>query len=178
MIALAMWYYSKNGMQLGPLSTEELSGKARGGEVSPSDLVWKEGMPDWKPLAQVPEFQSTGGFSNPPPVGMGSVPIPQPTPYPASQVAGTIPNYLWQSIVATVVGALTCWLIAMPLGIVAIVYAAKVEGLQARGDLAGATTASKSAKVWMIASFSTLALCLLLGIAIFAMLVATGELNK
>lgn len=52
-----------------------------------------------------------------------------------------IPNYLWQSIVATV-------LCCMPFGVVGIVFAAKVDGLVARGDLAGAQAASKSAKTW------------------------------
>ena len=52
-----------------------------------------------------------------------------------------VPNYLWQSIVVTI---LCCW----PLGIPAIVYAAKVDGLSARGDIQGAMSASASAKRW------------------------------
>ena len=161
-----MWYYSKNGMQLGPLSTEELSGKARGGEVSPSDLVWKEGMPDWKPLAQVPEFQSTGGFSNPSPIGMGSIPMQQPPMYPAGYAPGSVPNYLWQSIVVTV-------LCCLPFGVVSIVYAAKVDSLLIRGDIVGATAASKSAKNWAIAGLASGALGI--GIyLIFVVFIAAG----
>jgi len=91
MIGGVMWYYSKNGMQMGPLSHEELSSKAKGGEIQAADLVWKEGMTDWKPLAQVPEFQGLGGPATPPPVGMGNVPIPQPAAYPAGYVPGYIP---------------------------------------------------------------------------------------
>lgn len=143
-----MWYYSKNGMQLGPISTEELSEKAKGGEVLSSDLIWKEGMSDWKPLAQVPEFQSTSGFSNPPPVGMGSVPMQQPPIYPAGYAVGSVPNYLWQSIVVTV-------LCCLPFGVVSIVHAAKVDSLLAQGDIVGANAASKSAKTWAIAGVAT-----------------------
>lgn len=143
-----MWYYSKNGMQLGPISTEQLSGKARGGEVLSSDLIWKEGMSDWKPLAQVPEFQSTSGFSDPPPVGMGSVPIQQPPIYPTGYAVGSVPNYLWQSIVVTV-------LCCLPFGVVSIVHAAKVDSLLAQGDIVGANAASKSAKTWAIAGVAT-----------------------
>lgn len=143
-----MWYYSKNGIQLGPISTEELSRKARGGEVLSSDLIWKEGMSDWKPLAQVPEFQSTNGFSNPPPVGMGSVPMQQPPIYPAGYAVGSVPNYLWQSIVVTV-------LCCLPFGVVSIVHAAKVDSLLAQGDIVGANAASKSAKTWAIAGVAT-----------------------
>jgi hypothetical protein len=161
-----MWYYSKNGMQLGPISTEQLSGKARGGEVLSSDLIWKEGMSDWKPLAQVPEFQSTGGFSNPPPVGMGSVPMQQPPMYPAGYAPGSVPNYLWQSIVVTV-------LCCLPFGVVSIVYAAKVDSLLIRGDIVGATAASQSAKNWAIAGVASWAVGI--GIyLIFMVVVAAG----
>ena len=60
---------------------------------------------------------------------------------------------MWQSVVATVVGLPFCCLLAMPFGIVAIVFAAKVEGLRVQGDIFGATTASNNAKTWMIVSF-------------------------
>lgn len=171
-----MWYYSKNGMQLGPVSQEELSAKANGGEVMPSDLIWKEGMTDWKPLAHVPEFQIAGGLATPPPIGVGSVPMRQPAPHPAGYYQ-KIPSYLWQSIVATVLGALTCWLVAMPLGIVAIVFAAKVEGMQRSGDLAGAMSASKSAKGWMIGSFLCFGLFVLFLVAALIFVVASGEIK-
>jgi hypothetical protein len=145
---------------------EELSGKARGGEVSPSDLVWKEGMPDWKPLAQVPEFQFTGGFSNPPPIGMGSVPMQQPPMYPAGYAPGFVPNYLWQSIVVTV-------LCCLPFGVVSIVYAAKVDSLLAQGDIVGATAASKSAKTWAIAAVASWGL--MVGVyVIFVVIIGVG----
>ena len=36
----------------------------------------------------------------------------------------------------------------LPFGIVAIVYAAKVDGLKARGDIAGAMSAAKSSRTW------------------------------
>ncbi|MEP2774874.1 MAG: GYF domain-containing protein [Luteolibacter sp.] len=172
------WYYSKNGMQLGPVAEEELLAKSKSGEVAATDLIWKEGMADWTPLGQVPEFQlsaSTPAAMTPPPSSMGSVPMPQPAAYQASQMPGNIPTYLWQSIVATVLGALTCWLVAMPLGIVAIVFAAKVEGLQRSGDFAGATSASKSAKSWMLASYACLALFVLFAIAAIIFAVASGE---
>lgn len=60
---------------------------------------------------------------------------------------------MWQSVVATVVGLPFCCLLAFPFGIVAIVFAAKVDGLRVQGDLLGASTASNNAKTWMIISF-------------------------
>lgn len=171
------WYYSKNAVQLGPVTEAELRAKGISGEVLPTDLVWREGMADWMAFGQVPEFQGAAVVPQAHPYGAaGSVSMPQPSAY-APAYSQKIPNYLWQSIVATVLGAITCWMIALPLGIVAIVFASKVEGLQRSGDIAGANAASRSAKAWMIGSFSVLGVCLLFFIVMMVMLVFTGELK-
>jgi predicted RNA-binding Zn-ribbon protein involved in translation (DUF1610 family) len=57
-----------------------------------------------------------------------------------------IPNYLVQAILVT----LFC---CLPFGIVAIVYAAQVNGRVQAGDIRGATSASDSAKMWCWVSF-------------------------
>ncbi len=62
----------------------------------------------------------------------------------AGQMAN-IPNHLVGSILAT----LFC---CLPFGIVAIVYAAGVNGKIAAGDFAGAKAASDKAKTWMTVS--------------------------
>jgi hypothetical protein len=51
-------------------------------------------------------------------------------------------NLVW-AILSTI---FCCW----PLGIPAIVYAAKVDGLAARGDYQGAQDAANKAKMWSI----------------------------
>lgn len=56
-----------------------------------------------------------------------------------------IPNYLWQSIVVTV-------LCCLPFGIPAIVYASKVNNALMQGNQAAAKQASDSAKMWCIIS--------------------------
>ena len=132
------WYYSKNGTQLGPISEEEMSAKVKVGEIAPTDLIWQEGMADWKPAGQVSAIQ--GNFS----VSQSSTPQAQ---MPAKNYGQHPPvrNYLWQSIVVTI-------LCCLPLGIVGIVFATRVDTMLANGDIAGAQTASKSAKTWTIAS--------------------------
>jgi hypothetical protein len=57
-----------------------------------------------------------------------------------------IPSYLAQAILVT----LFC---CLPFGIVSIVYAAQVNGKAAAGDVAGATSASNSARTWAWVSF-------------------------
>jgi hypothetical protein len=42
------WHYSKSGKQLGPVSDAELRQLANQGTLLPTDLVWREGMQEWK----------------------------------------------------------------------------------------------------------------------------------
>lgn len=137
------WYYSKNAAQLGPVSLDELRSKLASGEISGTDMVWREGLADWKPASEMAELSVSPAAVAPAPVsgGVMNSPYRPPTAAPARMAAGHIPNYLWQSIVVTI---LCCW----PLGIPAIVYAAKVDSLKASGDLNGALAASASARTW------------------------------
>ncbi|MGE9267714.1 MAG: CD225/dispanin family protein [Verrucomicrobiales bacterium] len=155
----AEWYYAVGGQQSGPVSQEALAGKLRGGEIAADSLIWKKGMPDWLPATQVTEFASLSAPVAPP---SGSDPY-QSTPHQPPATGAAPPNYLWQSIVCTI---FCCW----PLGIPAIVYAAKVEGLHSRGDAAGALDASKKAKTWCWVSFG----CGLAFILIYVGLVMAG----
>jgi hypothetical protein len=136
-------------MQMGPVSQEELSAKVMGGEVLPTDLIWREGMADWLPLARVPEFMGQA---------LPAAISPQPPAYHGNHTAPRIPTYTWQSVVATVISVgmmmVICLPIGMPFAIVALVYASKVEGLLLQGRLMEAESASKSAKVWVIISYA------------------------
>ncbi len=81
-----------------------------------------------------------------------------PPPQMAGQPVGTVPNYLVQAILVT----LFC---CLPLGIVAIVFAAQVNGKLAVGDYYGATEASNKAKMWCWWAF---------GIGLAIMILYTG----
>ena len=75
-------------------------------------------------------------------------PVAQPIPArgPVPVAAGYISNRLVEAILVT----LFC---CMPFGIVAIVYAAQVDGKLASRDFTGARYASEKAKNWCIAAF-------------------------
>jgi len=47
------WYYVRNGVQTGPVSTAELKQLADGGQLRPEDLVWQDGMRDWAQAGKV-----------------------------------------------------------------------------------------------------------------------------
>jgi hypothetical protein len=84
-------------------------------------------------------------------------PPPQPT-------AGTtnVPNYL----VPAILSVFCCW----PLSIVAIIFAAQVNGKVASGDIAGAVDASKKAKLF---SFIAIGIGLAVGL-IYVLLMFLG----
>lgn len=68
---------------------------------------------------------------------------------PGTPIApGTVPNHLAWAIIATVLSLCLCCVIGTIPGIVAIVFAAKVNTLLGQGDLAGAQRASGTAKIW------------------------------
>ncbi|HUP59269.1 MAG TPA: CD225/dispanin family protein [Thermoanaerobaculia bacterium] len=90
----------------------------------------------------------------PPPPSFGAPPPLAPPPS----------NYLVQSILVT----LCC---CLPLGVVAIIFAAQVNTKFAAGDLAGAQEASRQAKMWCWIAFGLglvawLILCVIWGAAI------------
>ena len=169
------WYYSQNGVQMGPVSQEELMAKLTSGALQWSDLVWRDGMSGWVAASAVSELRSASSASAPP-TSPGQVFSPY-TP-PQSAIAGTAlgpppPTYLWQAIVVT-------FFCCLPFGIPAIVYAAKVDGLHARGDAAGARAASDSAKTWCWTAFWVgLGIGILwFGFSIFAGLASAGAASS
>lgn len=65
---------------------------------------------------------------------------PQAAP-PASGQPAQVPNYLVQAILVTI-------FCCLPFGIVAIVFAAQVNGKLQAGDINGAMESSRKAKMW------------------------------
>ncbi len=92
------WHVAtKSGNQFGPWPLVELKRRAENGELAADDLVWRSGMTDWKPAAQLPELSGVLGSGHasaptastpaatpasgpamPPPAGFGSSPYGPP----------------------------------------------------------------------------------------------------
>jgi len=66
------WFYAKAGQQLGPVAREQLTQLLVSGQLSDSDLIWAEGMTDWKPAGQFPGLKP-------------AMPMPAPLPVAAAQ---------------------------------------------------------------------------------------------
>lgn len=50
---MSQWYYTRNGQEFGPVTSDELRELAAANELEPSDLLWQEGMADWSPAHRV-----------------------------------------------------------------------------------------------------------------------------
>ena len=79
---------------------------------------------------------------------------------------GTVSNYLVPAILS-----LFC---CMPLGVIAVIFAAQVNGKVAAGDIAGATDSAKKAKMF---SFIAIGLGLLLILCYIVFIVLIGGLS-
>lgn len=75
----AQWYLAVNNEQQGPYDSSGLADQARRGMLMPGTLVWKAGLAQWTPAAQVPELAALLPGAPPPlpPQGPPSLP-PQP----------------------------------------------------------------------------------------------------
>lgn len=55
---MSQWYFAHEGRQHGPLPVFELETLAEQGDFDPeSDLVWREGMAEWRPASEFPELR-------------------------------------------------------------------------------------------------------------------------
>jgi hypothetical protein len=72
------FFYTRGGQRFGPVSGEELKKKAVSGDLSPSDLIWREGMENWAQAVRV-----KGLFpavpAQPPELPLPAVPAAKPT---------------------------------------------------------------------------------------------------
>ena len=120
------------GKEYGSISADTVRQWIKEGRANGETRVQLEGSADRVTLVGLAEFADLFQVPVIPPGAPGTI---------AAPAGATVPNYLVQSILVT----LCC---CVPLGIVAIVYSAQVNGKLAAGDIAGAQDASKKAKMW------------------------------
>jgi hypothetical protein len=64
------WYFAQAGQQQGPFPESTLRQMLASGQLSPADVVWRQGMPQWVAAGSVPGLlpaQSGPGMAPPPP---------------------------------------------------------------------------------------------------------------
>ena len=136
------YHIARNNQKLGVFPEQEVRARLQSGETLPTDLVWCEGMSNWRPAAEV--FMAPPVVVPPAPAPAGEPPVVTSLPAPAAPLQPRPPkpdNYLVWAILST----LFC---CIPFGIVSIVYSAQVDSKYAMGDYAGAQASAGQAKVW------------------------------
>lgn len=155
-----MTYYmiNGNGRQIGPFEADELLSHG----LTRNTMVWRQGLSGWLPASQVPELQSF--LSNVPPsfnqsYGQASGRYYNQQRSSYGNQSGYSHSYGNDSIqkpsnhlVLAIISTILC---CLPLGIVSIIYAGKVDGLWSAGQYDEAESASKKARTWAIVSIIT-----------------------
>ncbi|MBS44895.1 MAG: antifreeze protein [Nocardioides sp.] len=62
----APYFIAVNGAQVGPVAPGDMAGKVASGELTPTSLVWQEGMPSWTAASELPALRSLFGATPPP----------------------------------------------------------------------------------------------------------------
>ena len=118
-----------DGREYGPKAVVEVEEWIVQGRLNAASRIKEVGSDEWKTLGNLPEFQTELKSA----VTIGSS-IHQHTD-------GPIPSYMIQAILVT-------FFCCMPLGIPAIIFASRVDGLIRMGNLAEARECSNKAKLW------------------------------
>lgn len=111
-----MWYYYQNGQQVGPVPVDTIRGLAAQGQLRADDLVWREGMPQWSPLRQVPELSGglpPSGHAATGPAAQPQAPIGYYTPTQTAQYAS-----VWLRFCAMIVDGLIAGVLGLLVGAV------------------------------------------------------------
>ena len=89
---MATYHINRGGTNLGTFAEEDVRAGLRSGRFVSTDLGWREGMANWLPLAQCPEFAQdipAAGAAAPPPQG------PSPGALPATTAAAARSGLPW-----------------------------------------------------------------------------------
>lgn len=173
---MAEYYIGINNKQVGPLPVDQLLMNG----LKPDTLVWCQGMSGWEKAINVPELAALFAPPQPQyaaPAAGYQQPYPQPQ-YPQyqqpqyAQGGMSMPpkpdnNMIW-AILSTV-------LCCLPIGIVAIIKASKVDSLYMQGNYTEAEDAAKSAKTW---AFVGAGIGLLGGILYIILVVFAGIMSN
>lgn len=122
-----MWFYELGQQAVGPVESDAIDALLRAGTIRSTTLVWREGMPDWKPLD---ETDLAVLLLDIPPLPVQPVPPPLPrSNYPRVSLHGlkAIFNW-WLGLQATGV------VIVLAIVISAFVYVPQLMSLTSMSD--------------------------------------------
>ncbi len=167
------FYIDSEGNQKGPLTLDELKVE----HIRRENLVWTQGMPDWKPAYELedlkPLFEVSANEAH-------SLHKTTPPPYQQT-VPSDLPmmpkTWMVESILVTILPFVLCGNVLSLIGIAAIVNASKVESLFNSGLFDQSKQASDNAARWTKITFWIAIGAIVLAIvAVIAFVVFFGSL--
>jgi type IV pilus assembly protein PilA len=115
-----LWYYVDRAQQRqGPVTAEAVAAAFRAGDADDASLVWREGLPEWQPLARFREELGLAGEA-PRAVAPPAPPAPRPAPLPAPAAAAPARSGKGCLVIGLVLGGLVL------LGVIGILAAVAV----------------------------------------------------
>lgn len=167
------FYIDSAGNQKGPFTIEGLKTE----HIRKEQLVWTQGMPEWKPAYQIDELTPLFEVNN---TETHHQPDTTPPPiYPSTPHDVPLMPKTWmvESILVTLLPFILCGNVLSLIGIAAIVNASKVESLFNSGLFDRAQEASDNAARWTKITFWIAIGAIILAIlAIIAFFVFFGSL--
>jgi hypothetical protein len=88
---MAMIHVNRGATSLGTFSEEEVREGLRTGRFAPTDLGWREGMANWQPLSQFPEFGGAASAVPPP-----QIVVPPPSAASTAEAAAPRSGLPWE----------------------------------------------------------------------------------
>ena len=182
-----MYFVSRNGVQQGPHSLEEINNLLAAGQLSAADLAWQEGMAQWEPLSSIPGVNAVGG---PPPMP-GGVPAvrsayrpPQSNVAPQGMAAGP-PSTSGMAIASLVLGILCLILFfthifALIIGLLAVIFGHVSRGAinRSRGRIGGGGMALAGLITGYIGMVLAVILLVIAAVFVSKVMDEGSELNK
>ncbi|MBD8899613.1 RDD family protein [Rhodanobacter sp. DHG33] len=160
-------WIGRNGERHGPYKEEDVRAWLRSGQVSGSDLAWREGLADWQPLsvlypdATPATTQATGGSYPPPPAAAPG--FPQTTAASLEDYAG-----FWKRVAAYILDAIILWIPQMLVESVTGASAAKKVMNDAIQSAAGDMQAIHEAQVhYFVAAWPAMLIGLVIAVLYF-----------
>jgi hypothetical protein len=152
---MATIHVNRAGANLGTFSEEDVRAGLQAGRFVSTDLGWREGMPQWQPLSQFPEFAGVApvaaSASLPTATAAAATPV---VVYPAGTTAKVEPLAIW-SLVLSALGMVCCgFILGIPGVICGHIALSKIRsqpGLEGRGlAIAGLVIGYVSIAFWFV----------------------------
>jgi hypothetical protein len=163
-----MYHITRNGVQQGQYTLEQIKSMLASGSLNGNDLAWQDGMAEWQPLSSLP---GVGSFGGPPPLHGGPI-APQVGAYapPQSNLGGQggYPGPASSSgmAVASLVLGILCLIlffthvIALIIGLLAVIFGHVSRGAIRRS--AGRLSGSGMALAGLITGYTGMLLAVII----------------